>query len=356
MQRTVLDMEDAWTILRIATCACGWMAATMRIPGVTLQAAFAAGAMAQRPKSLATARGAKPVFFKVRDVLQIRYGLYTYVSINFLFNRGGHVYPFVNMISCFQDPMTTPLETLIPTAVAIGIWLVLQLKLLVDEIRDAIRTARASKHGFWQGLLRDYLRFWNAVDWVSIAVAAMVIVFWLNVRTQVEVVNGLLPSVVRATLYPSPEAGTVQEQRLEWYQPTADTWFAAAEQMVLANSACIVTRLEALPWFSYAGLSTSAHVTYSVVEGHHGAPWKLAKVIIILYPLVGQTRLWQALRVIMLRLFKSFQAQPRLAIVTETIKTAVPDLAHFFVVALCIFGCLFAGASGEKRGGGWGCV
>ncbi|CAE6963382.1 pkd-2 [Symbiodinium sp. CCMP2592] len=46
-------------------------------------------------------------------------------------------------------------------------------------------------------------------------------------------------------------------------------------------------------------------------------------------------------QVIMLRLFKSFQAQPRLAIVTETIKTAIPELAHFFIVALCMFGCLF---------------
>ena len=33
----------------------------------------------------------------------LRYGLYTYVSINFLFNRGGHVYRFTDMISCFQD-------------------------------------------------------------------------------------------------------------------------------------------------------------------------------------------------------------------------------------------------------------
>ncbi|CAE7683798.1 pkd-2 [Symbiodinium pilosum] len=195
----------------------------------------------------------------------------------------------MEMISCFQNPMQTSLTTMVPTITAIVIWSVLQLKLLVDEVRDAIRTVRSSKLGIWQGLLRDYFTFWNAVDWVSMCVAVMAVFFWLNLRTKVETVNGLLPAAVRGTLYPT--GTTVQERRLQ-YQPTADAWFAAAEQMSLANSACTVT--------------------------------------IILYPLV-----------IMLRLFKSFQAQPRLAIVTETIKTAIPDLAHFFIVVLCIFGCLF---------------
>lgn len=33
----------------------------------------------------------------------------------------------------------------------------------------------------------------------------------------------------------------------------------------------------------------------------------------------------------MLRLFKSFEAQPRLAIVTATLKTAAPDFGHFML-------------------------
>ncbi len=36
----------------------------------------------------------------------------------------------------------------------------------------------------------------------------------------------------------------------------------------------------------------------------------------------------------MLRLFKSFEAQPRLAIVTATLKTAAPDFGHFMFPSL----------------------
>ncbi|CAE7910488.1 pkd-2, partial [Symbiodinium sp. KB8] len=272
MQRTLLDMEDgcnyAHSIGDLNTCLCDWCKQQPRQPWLDEQ----------------TARVEVSYV-----VFNAQYGLYTYVSINFLFNRGGHVYRFTDMISCFQDPLRTSMGNSIPTAIAIAIWAVLQVKLLIDEIRDAIRTVRSSKHGIWRGLLRDYLHFWNLVDWLSMIVAGMAVFFWLNVRTQVDAVNSLMPATVRATMYPTGQA--VGERRAA-YQPTAEAWFTAAEQMSLANSACTVT--------------------------------------IILYPLV-----------IMLRLFKSFQAQPRLAIVTETIKTAIPELAHFFIVALCMFGCLF---------------
>ncbi|CAE7033991.1 Rsph3a [Symbiodinium sp. CCMP2592] len=43
---------------------------------------------------------------------------------------------------------------------------------------------------------------------------------------------------------------------------------------------------------------------------------------------------------VMLRLFKSFHAQPRLAIVTKTIITASQDLLHFFIVLLSVYTCM----------------
>ena len=43
--------------------------------------------------------------------------------------------------------------------------------------------------------------------------------------------------------------------------------------------------------------------------------------------------------IIMLRIFRSFEAQPRLAIVTATLKTAAPDLAHFFMIFWCVYFC-----------------
>merc|ERR1719277_2932206 len=43
---------------------------------------------------------------------------------------------------------------------------------------------------------------------------------------------------------------------------------------------------------------------------------------------------------IMLRLFKSFDAQARLAVVTNTLSMAAQDLIHFFVVFFGVFFCL----------------
>jgi len=42
----------------------------------------------------------------------------------------------------------------------------------------------------------------------------------------------------------------------------------------------------------------------------------------------------------MCRLFKSFHAQPRLAIVTKTLERATEDLIHFGIVFFCVFFCL----------------
>merc|ERR1711959_852815 len=42
----------------------------------------------------------------------------------------------------------------------------------------------------------------------------------------------------------------------------------------------------------------------------------------------------------MLRLFKSFAAQPRLAVVTETISHGFKDLAHFGIIFASVFSCL----------------
>merc|ERR1712125_199933 len=43
--------------------------------------------------------------------------------------------------------------------------------------------------------------------------------------------------------------------------------------------------------------------------------------------------------IIMLRLFKSFKSQPRLAIVTATLARASTDLVHFFIVFFCVYMC-----------------
>lgn len=53
------------------------------------------------------------------------------------------------------------------------------------------------------------------------------------------------------------------------------------------------------------------------------------RIVICLYPMV-----------VMLRLFKSFSAQPRLAIVTSTLNGASQDLLHFGIVFFSVFCCM----------------
>lgn len=44
--------------------------------------------------------------------------------------------------------------------------------------------------------------------------------------------------------------------------------------------------------------------------------------------------------IVMLRLFKSFKAQPRLALVTDTLAKASQDMIHFFIVFLSVYVCM----------------
>merc|ERR1719230_300116 len=46
----------------------------------------------------------------------------------------------------------------------------------------------------------------------------------------------------------------------------------------------------------------------------------------------------------MMRLFKSFAAQPRLAIVTETFVHAANDIMHFFIVFASVYFCMSVNA------------
>lgn len=120
------------------------------------------------------------------------------------------------------------------------------------------------------------------VDWAAIFSGTLAAFFTFRTLLYVEVANGLLAQMIAASLSPQDRAA---------YISIADPFFFAVEQMSAANSVGLVS--------------------------------------LALYPFVG-----------MLRLFKSFEAQPRLAIVTATLKTAAPDFGHFMLVIACVFACL----------------
>lgn len=216
-------------------------------------------------------------------VYNAQYGIYTYVSANFFLNRGGNIYKLLHLISSPALPMNIPAERLIPIILFGAFWGSGLLYMLFAEFRDIVRTIRSSHFGCVRAILFEYFSFWNAVDWAAISSGAVAAIFSSATFFYIDQVNGLLPGMVARSLSP-PDAR-------EAYESFAQEFFVAVEQMSSATS--------------------------------------VGSVAIVLYPFVG-----------MMRLFKSFQAQPRLAIVTATLKTAAPDFLHFMLVVTCVFACL----------------
>ncbi|CAK9037367.1 unnamed protein product [Durusdinium trenchii] len=262
LTQQVLDMEDgcAYSNATGNACRCEWCSA---------------GAQSLRPWiDEETSRVEISMV-----VYNAQYGSYTYVSVNFMFNRGGHIHSFIHCLSAFVNPFLRPGPELALTLVAATLWigaLLYALAAELTEIRGAIRNSNA---GLRKALWEDYVGFYNMVDWSSIIVGSLAIGYYFQSRIAASAVNELLPSMIDASLKPDAN-----------YQSTVKEFFRAAEDMSKAK--------------------------------------KDTELQLMFYPLI-----------IMMRLFRSFEAQPRLALVSATLKTAAPDLGHFFMIFLCVYLC-----------------
>lgn len=149
--------------------------------------------------------------------------------------------------------------------------------LMLCEIKE-IFVAVASDRAHPVKALRHYANVWNFIDWLMIATSYVILGFWLMRVEKVLVLERLILDV-------QAEAHTCQHDcGSHW-----GTLFASVEEAGQA-----VRR--AATWAAFCPL------------------------------------------VILVRLFKAFKAQPRLASVTETLKGASGSLMHFLIVFLAIFG------------------
>lgn len=208
-----------------------------------------------------------------------QYGSYTYVSVNFMFNRGGHVHSFIHCLSAFVNPFLRTGSELVVTSVAALLWIGALVYAAVGEILEIVSTIRNSNAGVLKAIREDYIGFYNMVDWSSIIIGTLAIGYYIQSRIAAGAVNAMLPAMIEASLNPGSD-----------YKDTAKDFFKAAEDMSKAK--------------------------------------KDTELQLMFYPLI-----------IMMRLFRSFEAQPRLALVSATIKTAAPDLGHFFMIFLCVYVC-----------------
>lgn len=218
-------------------------------------------------------------------ILNPSYGMYTYVGVNFFFNRGGHIHKFINCMSAWADPSAAPFSEQLPTLIADGIWLLAILYVMIVESKEILGLVRNSKDRWYRTIWNDYVGVWNAIDWISIMVALIIIQFYLRMRLATGDVNKQLINMIKI----SPALG-VSSDRVT-YEDNLEQFFARV-----------------------TGMTSSE---------------KEFRQMLCVYPMI-----------VMLRLFKSFKAQPRLALVTDTMSKAWQDMFHFFIVFLSVYVCM----------------
>lgn len=219
------------------------------------------------------------------------YGLYSYIGTNFFFNRGGHIQKFINVMSAWSDPYGAPLEEQIPIWIADAVFIFSLSKVFFAEMRELRHVVASSTQRCYVSIWNDYIALWNIIDWTSIIVGAIVCCLWVRCLMSVQNVNGqyaeyiMLSNTINAT---EPGARAMMEE-------TVTVFFEHIE--VMAN--------------------------YE----------KDFRTSLCIYPMIG-----------MMRLFKSFAAQPRLAVVTKTLSASAQDMLHFGIVFCSVFVCFVVGS------------
>lgn len=213
-------------------------------------------------------------------VYNAQYGIYAMAGVNFWFNRGGHIYKIINVRSAWAGILTRTPEDLAIMLLADIVWLCAVLFVCRTELRELVEMVRSKQKVWYKTLADDYLSFWNFIDWISIFIALLIIVRFFMLNSSTETVNEKLGEMVtRGT----PLSKSQHQQEIhEFY----------------------------------------AHADAMMIDSKDLREW------LVMYPLV-----------LMLRLFKSFAAQPRLAIVTDTFTEAKQDLMHFGIVFLSVWFC-----------------
>lgn len=177
-----------------------------------------------------------------------------------------------------------------------GLWAVLLLWVFIAEVREIGQILVNADTSWYRALLEEYIGFSNAVDWISFIIATVVASIFFVLAIQTAHLQAKMKDLLMG-------AGNGREAYLD----LVSSFFAEYEA-------------------TYAQESTY-------------------RVMLSAYPLM-----------LILRLLKSFDAQPRLAIITETLREASQDMLHFslalsaMVVCLCLEGVLLFGRDIEDMG------
>lgn len=199
-------------------------------------------------------------------------------TMTFVFARTGHIWKDITHRTVVMQPYHHGWETYLW-----DVLFYLQItKIFLCEIYEVARKIHQTKGNF-RRFVKVYINFWNIVDWISILYGYVILVLWIF--------------------------------QVMWTEQLADSYAHVQElqDSCGADERDILNCNENLKGF------------FSEV-GVIGDYIRACRIVQAFYPLV-----------IVLRLFKAFSAQPRLAVVTDTLVAASSDLCHFSLVFLAVF-------------------
>lgn len=206
-------------------------------------------------------------------------------EIWFFFSQSGHTWKDIVHSSLIVNPYRESWSIIVD-----AIFVLLQVRIFLIEVCELVgdmkrgkRSGITLRHSF-----RNYFNFWNVVDWISIVSAAMLIAIWIRTCVRTSHVADELSNV------------------------------AATEYLILSGKAS----LSGFQLLEYQREVEELFGAFSAAQFYKN----VFQVVAPLYPVV-----------VLLRLCKAFDAQPRLAFVTRTLIAASSDLLHFAIVFFAIF-------------------
>jgi hypothetical protein len=219
------------------------------------------------------------------------HGLYSNAGVNFWFNRGGHIHKLINIRSAWSSLFSRSVGAIVLMLLADIIWLLMVLYVVANEGREIFNMIRAKFKPWYITIAEDYLAFWNFIDWVSMTLAFLIIMRFSR--------------LVYFTSFTNDALGTHAE-----FLTSVENRTALDTDILRDNTVKFFGNIR------------------DMLEAEEGFRFQL-----VLYPMV-----------LMLRLFKSFAAQPRLAVITQTFVQAGSDIFHFAIVFLSVYICMCVNA------------
>jgi len=167
-------------------------------------------------------------------------------------------------------------------------------RMFYQELKELIPACMSGLDG-----LMNYMEFWNIIDWMSIGMGVVVMTMWGQVCTLVS--NDL-------------------------QQISSELPMAQLDELVLQNGTFLTPQ--------HVESVVSHEVLHDMIarlhdqSSHIASQHETLRMTIFLYSFV-----------LMMKFFKAFQANPRLEIVTETLRRATEDIIHFMIIFSVIFFC-----------------